>query len=146
MGYLDYWSGSLSPNIPKYNVDAVLNSTTAKILSQVNEVRLTSTLITSLRNDSTIRCGFEKDKKPCNPFKKPCLFHIAKDPCELVNLNYNPSSKIKKVVQAKINYFELSLEKFRRSASKPGNVRGTKSANPFLYNNTWTNWEDQNII
>jgi len=146
LGYLDYWSGSLSPSALNYNVDAVLNSTTASILSKINGDPLTSSLIASLRNSSTVRCDFEKDMRPCKPFSKPCLFHIVKDPCEQVNLNYKPNSKIRKFVEAKIDYFETSLEKFRESASKPMNVRGTKDANPALYNNTWVNWEDQKSI
>lgn len=142
MGYLDYWSGSLSSSGLQYNADAVLNSTVASILSQINGDSLTSTLITSLRNSSTVRCDFEKDMRPCKPFSKPCLFHIVKDPCEHVNLNYKPNSEMRKFVQAKIDYFETSLDKFRESASKPMNTRGTKDANPALYNNTWINWDD----
>lgn len=144
MGYLDYWSGQLSPSTFSYNVDSVLNSTTAEILSQINRNRLTPDLIVSLRNNLTVRCNFENDVKPCKPFKQPCLFNIVKDPCEMVNLNYKPSGKLKKFVQAKIDYFEKTLDKFRKSTLKPGNVRGTKDANPTLYNNTWTNWEDEN--
>lgn len=142
LGYLDYWSGSLSPSALRYDVDAVLNSTTAGILSQTNGDHLTPSLIESLRNSSTVRCDFEKDIRPCKPFIKPCLFHIVKDPCELVNLNYRPNSKMRKFVEAKIDYFETSLRKFRESASKPMNVRGTRDANPALYNNTWISWDD----
>lgn len=145
MGYLDYWSGSLTPGESHYDVDAVLNSSVSSILSQMNEDQLTPSLIMSLRNDSTVRCDFEKESRPCRPFKKPCLFHIIKDPCEQVNLNYKPTIKMRKFIQAKVDYFEASLEEFRKSASKPGNVRGTKNSNPSLYNNTWTNWEDQVI-
>lgn len=145
MGYLDYWSGLLPPSTSAYDFDSVLHSTTANVLSQVNENRLTPTLIASLRNESTVKCDFEKDTRPCKPFKKPCLFHIVKDPCEQVNLNYKPSRKMKKFVQAKIEHFEMLLNDFRKSASKPGNVRGTKDANPYFHNNTWANWEDKNI-
>jgi len=146
LGYLDYWSGLLSPSISRYDVDAVMNSTVANILSLINENRLTLELITSLRNDSTVKCEFEKNMIPCKPFKKPCLFHIVKDPCEQVNLNYKPNRKMIKFIQAKIKYFEKSLDKFRESTSKPGNVRGNRNANPVLYNNTWINWEDHEII
>jgi len=142
LGYLDYWSGSLSPSELHYDVDVVLNSTTAGILSQINRDHLTPSLIESLRNSSTVRCDFEKDMRPCKPLIKPCLFHIVKDPCELVNLNYKPNSKMSKFVEAKIDYFETTLEKFKKSASKPLNVRGTKNANPALYNNTWISWDD----
>lgn len=146
MGYLDYWSGLLSKDGSRYDVDGVLNSTTADILSRINGHRMTLTSIVSLRNDSTVRCDFNDDTRPCKPFKKPCLFHIIKDPCERVNLNYRPSGEMEKVVQAKIDAFEKALVQFRKSASKPGNVRSTKDANPFLFNNTWTNWQDnQNV-
>lgn len=144
LGYLDYWSGSLPPSVPRYDVGDILNSTTAEILSQVNDDGLTSSLIMSLRNNSTVKCNFDKNAIPCKPFEKPCLFHIVKDPCEQVNLNYKPSSKVKQFVQAKIDYFERLLKKFRESASKPLNVRGVKDANPSIFNNTWTNWEDYN--
>lgn len=146
LGYLDYWSGVLAPSVTSYNIDAILNSTTANILSQVNYDRLTPNFITSLRNNLTVRCNFKKDTNPCNPFKKPCLFNIAKDPCEQINLNYKPNSKLKKFVEAKIEYFELLLNNFRKSASKPGNVRGSSAANPFYHNNTWVSWEDESII
>lgn len=143
LGYLDYWSGSLSQSETHYDVNAVLNSITARVLSRVNNDTLTLTSIMSLRSNYTVKCDLEKISRPCKPFKNPCLFHIVKDPCELVNLNYEPNAKMKKFVQAKIDYFESSLNKFRKSTSKPGNVRGTKNANPSLYNNTWTNWDDQ---
>lgn len=146
MGYLDYWSGLLSSVPSEFDVDAVLNSTTARILSRVNGDQLTSTSIMSLRNESTVKCNFDKEVRPCKPFKKPCLFHIVNDPCEQVNLNYQPSDKMSKMVQAKIDYFEDSLKKFRESALKPLNVRSTKDANPSLYNNTWTNWEDWKAV
>lgn len=146
MGYLDYWSGLLPSSPSEYDVDAVLNSTTASILSQVDKDQLTFTSVMSLRNNSTVKCNFNKEVRPCKPFKKPCLFHIVKDPCEQVNLNYEPSSKMSKMVQAKIDYFEALLKKFKESALKPLNVRSTKDANPVLYNNTWTNWEDQKSI
>lgn len=145
MGYLDYWSGLLTLGESYYDVNAVVNSSVSNILSQINEDKLTSMLIMSLRNNATVKCDFEKDSRPCKPFKQPCLFHIVKDPCEQVNLNYKPSSKMKKFVQAKIDFFERSLESFRKSASQPRNVRSTKNANPSLYNNTWVSWEDQNI-
>lgn len=146
MGYLDYWSGLLSSGPSEYNVDAVLNSTTASILSRVNRDQLTSTDVMSLRNDSTVKCDFNKEARPCKPFKKPCLFHIVKDPCEQVNLNFEPSIKMSKMVQAKIDYFEDLLKKFRESALKPLNMRSTKDANPSLHNNTWTNWDDRKTI
>lgn len=142
MGYLDYWSGSLSPEGSHYDVEFVLNSTTADILSQINGQRMTLSSIVSLRNNSTVRCNFEKEMRPCKPLKKPCLFHIVKDPCERVNLNYRPSDEMRKIVQAKIDSFEMVLEQFRNSALKPGNVRSTKDANPVFFNNTWTNWQD----
>jgi len=146
MGYLDYWSGSLSTNGLHYDINSVLNSKTANILFNINGEHLTPKLIMSHRNNSTVRCNFENNIKPCRPFKKPCLFHIVKDPCEQVNLNYKPSKEMNTFVQAKIDYFEKLLETFRQSSSKPLNVRSTKYANPILFNNTWSNWEDQNII
>lgn len=144
MGYLDYWSGSLSPEGSHYDAEFVLNSTTADILSQINGHRMTLSSIVSLRHNSTVKCDFEKEMRPCKPFKKPCLFHIVKDPCERVNLNYRPSDEMRKIVQAKIDSFEMVLEQFRKYALKPGNVRSTKDANPFFFNNTWTHWQDQN--
>lgn len=145
MGYLDYWSGSLTPDESRrYDVDAVLNSTVAGVLSRVYDDGrlLTSKSIASLRNESTVRCDFVNNTTPCKPFRRPCLFNIVRDPCERVNLNYAPGDKMKKFVQAKIDDFERSLRKFGESARRPGNVRGTKSADPALHNKTWTNWED----
>lgn len=144
LGYLDYWSGLLFPDGSRYDVDVVLNSTTADILSKINGYRMTLSSIVSLRNNSTIKCNFEKEMRPCMPFKKPCLFHIVKDPCERINLNYRPSGEMRKIVQAKIDSFESMLDQFRKSASKPENVRSTKDANPIFFNNTWTNWGNQN--
>jgi len=100
----------------------------------------------SHRNYSTVRCNFENNIRPCNPIKKPCLFHIIKDPCEQVNLNYKPNRKMKIFVQRKIDYFEKLLNTFRKSSSKPLNIKSTKYANPNLFNNTWSNWEDQDYL
>lgn len=139
LGYLDYWSGILTINGTRYNVNDVFNSTAAQVLFYLNGHRVTSNLMISLLNESTVKCNFERNIKPCLPFQKPCLFHITKDPCEPVNLNYNPSKTMRKFVQDKIDYFEISLGKFKKSASKPRNVRSTKGANSYFYNKTWTN-------
>lgn len=134
-------------------MDAVLNSTVAGVLSRANGggggggTPLTSETVASLRNESTVRCGFfGNGTAPCEPFKRPCLFNVARDPCERVNLNHAPGRDVERLVRAKIDGFERSLRRFAESARPPGNVRATKDADPARHDGTWTNWEDRDVV
>ncbi|XP_050425419.1 arylsulfatase B-like isoform X2 [Adelges cooleyi] len=156
LGFLDYWSGEPDEsNGDNYRYeDAVLNSTVGRILlsSDVGNDRvahgrlLSPATIRNLREESRVKCGhFRKEARPCLPLKKPCLFNVEKDPCELVNLNFGPDDKTGKLVRAKIQHFERLLQEYRRTALvPPGNRRAAgKAADPRLHNGTWSSWEDQ---
>lgn len=70
--------------------------------------------------------------------KAPCLFNIEKDPCEMVNL-----ADRRPVILA---ILERILMKYRLTVIPPSNVDGDPRADPSLWNNTWTSWDEPNPL
>lgn len=66
--------------------------------------------------------------------KAPCLFNIEKDPCEMVNL-----ADKRPVILA---ILERTLMKYRVTVIPPSNLDGDPRADPSLWNNTWTSWDE----
>lgn len=63
-----------------------------------------------------------------------CLFNLEKDPCERINLA--------KLLPDVVEILEIRLKELKKTVAKPLNTPGDPFANPYLYNNTWTNWRD----
>ena len=82
----------------------------------------------------TLHCG----KKPfnastnCYPVVKPCLFNIAKDPCEY----YNIADDNREIV----NLMLIRLQDYNRTMVPPGNQPEDPTGNPKYYNDTWIPW------
>ncbi|KAK9300129.1 hypothetical protein QLX08_007059 [Tetragonisca angustula] len=95
--------------------------------------------ISEIRKEAQIKCNIkEKSKISCEPIIAPCLFNIKNDPCEMVNL-----AKKRPVILA---VFKKILMKHRLSVIPPSNLDGDPKANPLLWNNTWTNWDEPNPL
>ncbi|XP_050521979.1 arylsulfatase B-like isoform X2 [Daktulosphaira vitifoliae] len=151
LGFLDYWSERpcqiMGNNSFNYS-DMVLSSIVGQIMSKTNLDRksLSDDEILRLRQQSKVNCArYNKNSKPCQPRRRPCLFNVVKDPCEQVNLNYNPNSRMQALVKSKVEYFERLLDNYRGVLLvQPVNQRTSgRVADPKLYNNTWSSWEDQ---
>ncbi len=136
LGYLDDWYGTpQTEDIPPYNIKAVRQSATYKLLSTSQEKN--TERITRLRQGTIINCTANKNTgNPCLPFERPCLFNIEKDPCENNNL-YGKRSvlKIQRELEAKLHAFRISQVKVPKTFPN-------KYSNPARYNNTWVNWGD----
>lgn len=70
----------------------------------------------------------------CDPLKMICLFNLEKDPCERINLA--------KLLPDVVEILEIRLKELKKTVAKPLNTPGDPFSNPYLYNNTWTNWRD----
>ena len=81
-----------------------------------------------------VHCG----KKPfnastnCNPVSKPCLFNIAKDPCEYYNIAEDNQILVKQMLDR--------LEAYNRTMIAPGNQPEDPKGNPRFHNDTWVPW------
>lgn len=118
-------------NIRNVNDPALRTNFREKILNADN--------ILQLRQRAQIKCNVkQEDKVPCNPMKTPCLFNIDKDPCEMVNL-----AERRPVILA---ILERILIKYRVTIVPPSNLDGDPRADPSLWNNTWTSWNDPNPL
>ena len=71
----------------------------------------------------------------CRPLEAPCLFNLKLDPCERANLAADKPFILEKM--------ERQLKKYRLSAVKPRNLPGEVTADPALWNNTWSCWHDE---
>ncbi|XP_076633117.1 arylsulfatase I [Colletes latitarsis] len=117
----------------------VRNVNDAALKTNFREKILTGDNILELRQRARIKCNVkQEDKIICNPMRAPCLFNINKDPCEMVNL-----AEERPVILA---ILERILTKYRVTAIPPSNLDGDPRANPTLWNNTWTSWDEPNPL
>lgn len=166
-GTRDMWYGSSGKDGDySYDENDVLKSQTASVLAgvitsiQIHEKNLNiqnhkhnetdfsvqllnSNTITKLRDAATVKCTEinEEDlpeSSQCKPLESPCLFNLKEDPCERINL---ASTRPMLVVN-----LEDMLLKMRKTAITPRNVPRDPNANPALWNNTWTNWQDYEVV
>ncbi|KAL1116090.1 hypothetical protein AAG570_005585 [Ranatra chinensis] len=132
-GHLDNWVGRLRNNSYPYDVSSIVGSVVNRITGDLEDILE----IEGLRMNATVVCsktGQRWGKVACRPMKRPCLFNIAEDPCERVDLWGRYPEKVAE--------FEEKLKTYRRSVTPPGNKRVESKANPCLHNNTWTDWAD----
>ncbi|XP_053973145.1 arylsulfatase B-like [Hylaeus volcanicus] len=125
-----------------------LNEKKKRVMRNANDIGLktnfrdgilTAEEITKLRRSAQIKCNVhQKDEVACNPMRAPCLFNINKDPCEMVNL-----AEKRPVILA---ILERILLKYRVTTIPPSNLDGDPRANPALWNNTWTSWDEPNPL
>ncbi|XP_076376940.1 arylsulfatase I isoform X2 [Megalopta genalis] len=100
---------------------------------------LTGDEILLLRRRAQIKCSARNEEKiVCDPLRAPCLFNIAKDPCEMVNL-----AERRPLIMA---ILENVIMKRRLTVVPPKNLNGDPKANPALWNNTWTSWDEPNPL
>lgn len=140
----------------KYDVESVLNSETATVLSALltfkqieekNNIKekngtaysarlLDSETILRIRRQAEITCPTVNvsESQECKPLEAPCVFNIKEDPCERVNVAQDNLEVLENL--------QRLVEKYRKTAVKPRNVPRDPNADPAFYNNTWTNWKD----
>ncbi|XP_034183230.2 arylsulfatase B isoform X1 [Osmia lignaria lignaria] len=117
----------------------VKNGTNIPLKTDFQAKILTADKLLELRNNARIRCNVKEENKiPCNPTEAPCLFNIEKDPCEMVNL-----AERRPLILA---ILERVLTNYRLTMVPPSNVPDDPKANPLLWNNTWTSWDDPNPL
>ncbi|VEN61333.1 unnamed protein product [Callosobruchus maculatus] len=155
----DAWYGSTGRNGYSYDMNEILKSKVATTLAatvtlqQIAQKKgknnisielLDGQKIERLRNEATVKCSPPLDsttipeERKCDLMKAPCLFDIEKDPCEMVNLAEDLpiiASDMQKII-----------ERYRRTALPPRNVPRDPMADPKFWNNTWTNWRDEEEI
>lgn len=144
-GFLDNWTGkvreSKSIQIPSYNTTTILNSKVSQSLRNIGQLLLSEDGIKTLRQQSRIICHESKKTSTkfnakCSPYKKPCIFNVQKDPCEMKNLYIELQNT------GVIEDLENRLKMFKQTMIMPNNKRTDVRANPKLYNNTWVCWDD----
>ncbi|CAG9762955.1 unnamed protein product [Ceutorhynchus assimilis] len=142
-GEHDQWYGSIGKDPTyKYNLDKVLESPVAVALTALatykqiqdkNNLTVLNTIdIQRLRSEATITCNKSKIIK-CQPQIKPCLFNLADDPCEMLNLASQRPFILKNL--------QLEIEKFKKSARTPINKPRDINADPAKHNGTWIPWQ-----
>ncbi|XP_078052451.1 arylsulfatase I isoform X2 [Augochlora pura] len=115
------------------------NASEATLKANFREKILTGDKILELRRKAQIKCTTRNEEKiVCDPLKAPCLFNIAKDPCEMVNL-----AEKRPLIMA---ILEKVIIKHRFTVVPPMNLDGDPKANPALWNNTWTSWDEPNPL
>ena len=118
---------------------------TSKKLSDNSFTRklLDDEIIRSLRHSAEVKCpkvNFDdlNENKRCNPLESPCLFNLHEDPCEQINL----ASERPMIV---LN-MERALDRLRKTALPIRNIPRDPNADPAKWNNTWTNWQDYEVV
>ncbi|XP_073999826.1 arylsulfatase B-like isoform X2 [Rhodnius prolixus] len=101
-------------------------------------VLLNPDIMFNLRHEAEVECSSfnsSKQSMECNPLKSPCLFNIRFDPCEKINL----AEENQIILQS----LEQLLQGYRQSMVKARNVPSEAMADPSLWNNTWSCWQDE---
>ncbi|XP_026667849.1 arylsulfatase B-like [Ceratina calcarata] len=115
------------------------NMNDAVLKSNISENVLSVDQVLELRKMAEIKCNVrEEDRIPCDPLRAACLFNLEKDPCEMVNL-----ADRRPVILAILGKI---LWKYRLTVIPPSNRNGDPRANPALWNNTWTSWDEPNPL
>lgn len=86
-GAWDFWYGP-SGREGAYNFNSVKTSSTGAALASINRLANTTQML-RLREESDVKCSSAEGNtaaNKCQPLVEPCLFNIAKDPCEQRNL------------------------------------------------------------
>nr|ATE50188.1 arylsulfatase 4 [Phyllotreta striolata] len=155
-GVKDIWYPSNV--IRSYDVDQVLSSKTAitlaGLITQQNiknkhsdspneDLRIINKRdVEDLRAKATIFCDDvedQLDENKCDLLKSPCLFNIYDDPRESVNL----AKRRPNIVH---NLEQLLLE-YRKDMVPALNQPADPTADPVLWNNTWSSWRDcKNVV
>nr|XP_031848880.1 arylsulfatase B-like [Nomia melanderi] len=111
----------------------------AILRTNFQEKILTADEILQLRRSARLECNVKDEEKiPCDPLRAPCLFNIARDPCEMVNL-----AEKRPLILA---ILEKIVMKNRLTVVPPSNLDGDPRADPALWNNTWTSWDEPNPL
>ncbi|CAG9762811.1 unnamed protein product [Ceutorhynchus assimilis] len=126
-GAWDNWYGPSGRNQP-YNTSLIHQSLVGKALRSISD-----STINRLRSEATVQCG-NATVVPCDPIKAACLFDIAKDPCEYINL----ADKYPNVVET----LKLKLQQYNASAVPPGNLPLDPRGDPKHWNYVFTNFGD----
>lgn len=129
--YGQQWNGWYGPSGREPN-DAVdiRDSRSYQTISKLKGPKWTTNV-----TPAEVKCGAKPLKTGCEAWRNPCLFNIAKDPCEYHNL----ADVYPNVVQELLK----KIDEYRRIAVKPGNKPSDPRANPILNGGVWTNWYDQ---
>ncbi|KAF6199735.1 hypothetical protein GE061_006033 [Apolygus lucorum] len=90
-----------------------------------------------LRRQAVVECGVSNatDNTDCNPQESPCLFNLRQDPCEKVNL-----ASFNRMILLNL---EERVRRFRSTMLKARNVQSDVTADPGLWNKTWSCWQDE---
>ncbi|EAT43411.1 AAEL005134-PB [Aedes aegypti] len=85
-----------------------------------------------LRKHARVNCNHQPEANKCNPLKRPCLFDIINDPCELNDLSHKFPMKFREL--------RSTVQTYRRLATKPRNKPADPAANPANFGGVWTWW------
>uniref|UniRef100_A0A182QC13 Sulfatase N-terminal domain-containing protein n=1 Tax=Anopheles farauti TaxID=69004 RepID=A0A182QC13_9DIPT len=129
-GANDEWYGQTDPldRLPsdeKY-LAGVMSTTIART------AKLDEKVISYLRRHAKIDCGNEIAHQPCNPLRKPCLFDIINDPCEMHDIADEYPRLMRDI--------RRRLEHYRLRAAKPRNRPHDPQADPSKFGGIWTWW------
>ncbi|KAK9509481.1 hypothetical protein O3M35_006791 [Rhynocoris fuscipes] len=92
----------------------------------------------NLRLEAEVECSQVNSSNihnECQPMKSPCLFNLKLDPCEQINLAKQNPLIVKEMEQALLQYRETMV--------KAKNVPSESTADPMLWNGTWSCWRDE---
>uniref|UniRef100_A0A2M4CI33 Putative arylsulfatase b n=1 Tax=Anopheles darlingi TaxID=43151 RepID=A0A2M4CI33_ANODA len=89
-------------------------------------------VVSYLREHARIDCGNDIGNRDCNPLRRPCLFDIINDPCEMHDLFERYPDKVRQIQER--------VEKYRLRAAKPRNRPHDPAADPSKFGGVWNWW------
>lgn len=116
-------------------IPLIVNSVTGKAL-QNSGFALNATRIAELQKKSEVLCDptISKNQVLCDPYKGPCLFNLADDPCELRNVAETYPKIVEKLLSILHEYNSTALPPLKREIHP--------QSNPRKWGNVWTTFMD----
>ncbi|XP_073843224.1 arylsulfatase B-like [Musca autumnalis] len=139
-GQYDSWLGDIAFE----ETDPLANFYEQEILaspvhSALGNSHLSIELIQRLRTEATHNCpvnseDYNQEIYQCEPLKAPCLFNLAKDPCERYNLA--------KLYPLQVQFLAQEVEELKRQTRASARVPfGDPLANPQRFGGVWQWWK-----
>ncbi|PSN38220.1 Arylsulfatase B [Blattella germanica] len=134
-----YGDTGVSSKNPKYDVQKIYNSDAGSAISSVKKLPKQDAIL-KLRNEVTLKCPPQENPTPCDTFQdmKPCLFNIAKDPCETNDLSSQHPDTFKQLLDLLNKHHETAVP------VTPVPYEPNK-ANPAKFNDTWIPWNEKEV-
>ncbi|KAF4519023.1 hypothetical protein B566_EDAN009786 [Ephemera danica] len=138
-GISDDWSGNNTGAVRhEYETMRVTQSAVSvAFMSLLPFQFVTGEAMAEMRNQTTVQCDYTVEIVACNPVESPCLFDLASDPCERINMAASHPDIVEQL--------KAKLDTYRSQLKAQFNTPYDQAASAVNFNNTWMPWKGSKL-